>query len=354
MTQQILLMRNLVINRGCRRVLKLEHFYLNSGELIAVVGPNGAGKSTLLQTISLMHGFYGEFELFGKNVCQADSSVLRRQFAMVFQETLLIEDTVFNNIAIGLKFRGLPGAEIEKRVWEVAVEFQCEYLLSRSASTLSGGEKQRVGIARAIVTSPRVLLLDEPFAALDLSVRQEFIVKIKQLVRENGITAVLVSHDFSEALCFADRAVVLVNGSIVQNDTPEKVFRHPANEKIARLVGMENMLPCSITYFGKASLVCLGSTVCFLYEGRADPMVSLCCFPGDSFRLWKDIMGQYGQWVRLTGVVTEVRPAYGAYQVFVKWAEHILRVRMPQYITISLVLGDSIQLAFQPSDVHLI
>lgn len=356
MDQYILDMQDVIVRRDRRRqILKLKHFCLRPGEMVAVVGPNGAGKSTLLQTIQLLHDFTGHINLFGVNVRQADHTMLRRRLSMVFQDTLLLEETVFNNLALGLKFRGLSATEIEHRVHQTAAQFQCEHLLRRPARNLSGGEVQRVGIARSMATLPQLLLLDEPFAALDLAVRREMIDRIKQQARQNSMTVILVSHDFAEALYFADRAVALFGGTIIQDDTTENLWRHPVNKALASLVGMDNMLTCRAERVGEYWMVKLDGGVNFLCEKELDANISACCIPGDCLFLDEaGRKGKDGRFVVITAEVSEIRPDVGNYQVVVRFAGQILRARVPRHLTAGLREHSELQLAFPVKEVHLL
>ncbi|NEQ26693.1 MAG: ABC transporter ATP-binding protein, partial [Microcoleus sp. SIO2G3] len=141
-----------------KNILSIGNFAVRPGELVAVLGPNGAGKSTLLRTINLLQPYRGQMQLFGQDVCYANKTLLRRRSALVFQETLLLNDTVFNNVAKVLEFRGTPANKIKQKIHTALATFGCEHLANRSARSLSGGEAKRVCIACGLVADSELLL----------------------------------------------------------------------------------------------------------------------------------------------------------------------------------------------------
>jgi sulfate transport system ATP-binding protein len=218
---------------------------INSGELIALLGPSGSGKTTLLRIIAGLEVadagsvlFHGEDTTF--------ISARQRQVGFVFQHYALFRHmTVFENVAFGLRVRPRntrPGkAEIKDRVLNLLKMVQLEALAHRHPSQLSGGQRQRVALARALAVEPRVLLLDEPFGALDARVRQELRQWLRHLHDELKITSIFVTHDQEEALEVADRVVVMNNGRIEQVGTPEEVYDTPANPFVYSFLGNVNL-----------------------------------------------------------------------------------------------------------------
>jgi tungstate transport system ATP-binding protein len=167
---------------------------------------------------------------------------LSLQMAMIFQEPLLFKRTVRANIAYGLKIRRMEREEREKQVLEMLEKLDLEELAERDAMTLSGGEAQKVTLGRAMVLRPRLLLLDEPLASLDVPTRKMLRRDISKLVREMGVTAIYVSHDYHEVLEVADRLAVLLDGSLHQVGKPNQVFGRPSTEEVAEFLGAENLL----------------------------------------------------------------------------------------------------------------
>ncbi len=240
----ILEAKNLKIERGGAVLLNIPSLSIDRGEVLALIGPNGAGKTTLLQTLSyLLKPFQGEIFFKGKKV-EANHSVLgyRRNLAMVFQEPLLFDTTVFNNVASGLKIRGMTKGEIRERVTEQMKRFGIGHLSDRSAKTLSGGEAQRTSLARAFALRPEILFLDEPFASLDPPTRQSLIEDLELILCQTGTTTVFATHDRTEALRLSNRIAVMNSGKILQMGSPSEVMNQPLDEFVASFVGVETIL----------------------------------------------------------------------------------------------------------------
>jgi tungstate transport system ATP-binding protein len=239
---------DLKVVRGRVEVLDIPSFHLGDREILSLIGPNGSGKSSLLLTLNrLLKPVTGRILFRGKEIGSTQEILdYRRRIAMVFQEPLLFDTTVFNNVASGLKIRGMPGEEIRNRVKECLERFSIGHLADRSARKLSGGEAQRASLARALATNPEVLFLDEPFAALDPPTRQSIINDMEKVIRETRIAAVLVTHDESEALRLSDRIMVINGGRIVQTGFPDEIINCPANRFVAQFVGMETVIPGTV------------------------------------------------------------------------------------------------------------
>ncbi len=240
----VLEVRDLRVDRGGGFVLDIPSLSISSGELVSLIGPNGSGKTTLLMALaSLLPAQTGQLLFRGQPV----NSVLaplqyRRKLAMVFQESLLLDTTVFENVATGLRFRGMRGREVEKRVIGSLERFRIPHLRNRSARTLSGGEAQRTSLARAFAVRPEILLLDEPFAALDPPTRDSLMEDIHSILKETGTTTILTTHDRLEALRLSDRMAVMFGGRILQMGPPREVLSHPADALVADFVNIDNVL----------------------------------------------------------------------------------------------------------------
>jgi tungstate transport system ATP-binding protein len=249
--------RDLQVIRGGSLILSIPSLVVSDGEILVLIGPNGAGKSTLLQTLSaLVKPSRGEVLFRGQRI--GDEIPLlqyRRRLAMVLQEPLLFDTTVYNNVASGLKIRGTQREEIEPIVSKTLERFGIAHLRDRSARTLSGGEARRASIARAFATNPEVLLLDEPFSALDPVMRETLIEDLEQVLRETKITTIFVTHDRVEALRLANRLGVMNAGKILQTGSADEVMNHPVNEFVASLVGVENLLHGRVTKKNESSFI---------------------------------------------------------------------------------------------------
>jgi tungstate transport system ATP-binding protein len=236
--------RELKVERGGRGVLAVASFRLGDGEFVSLIGPNGCGKSTLLLSMmGLLPRAAGEILFRGEDVLSGDRVARRRRMAMVLQEPLLFDATVHDNVAAGLRMRGLGREEMRRRVAYYLERFRLQDLAQRSARKLSGGEARRVSLARALAVEPEVVFLDEPFASLDVPTRQSITADLERAIRGSRMAAILVTHDRSEALRLSDRIVVMNEGRIVQSDAPSVVMNSPVNEFVASCVGMETILP---------------------------------------------------------------------------------------------------------------
>lgn len=239
----LLEVRDLLVRRAGRVVLEIEHLAVAPGEVLAVIGPNGAGKSTLLLTLArLIEPARGEIRFAGRPLAAHGDLAYRRAIALALQEPLLLDRSVFENVIIGLRFRHLPRDEIVRRAETWLSRLGIGHLRARPAARLSGGEARRVSLARALAIQPRLLLLDEPFAALDPPTRAGLLDDLQALLAETGQTTVFVTHDLDEALRLGDRVAVLLAGRLRQCGRPEQVFAGPADAEVATFVGMETIL----------------------------------------------------------------------------------------------------------------
>jgi len=236
-------LRGVRVERAGRPILAVEELDVFPGQVLAVVGPNGAGKSTLVAVLAMLERPSAGDVLFDGEAVRGGLLAYRRRMAVVFQEALLLDTTVESNVGAGLALRGVPRAERERRVRRSLARFGIEPLARRSARTLSGGEAQRTSLARALALEPEVLLLDEPFAALDEPTRRALIDDLDRALSETGTTAVLVTHDRSEALRLGDRVAVLIEGRLRQVGEPSQVFAAPADEEVATFLGVETIVP---------------------------------------------------------------------------------------------------------------
>ncbi len=243
----LLEVRGLRVRKGGVDLLDVPALDVLAGETLSLIGPNGAGKSTLLLALAAIEPpAAGELRFRGELVPSGAALAYRRRIAMVFQEPLLFDTTVFENVASGLRIRGVARAEIARRVAGNLERFHIGELSDRSARTLSGGEAQRTSLARALAIEPEILLLDEPFAALDPVSREALLEDLARTVRETGTTTIFVTHDRIEAERIADRIAVLERGRVRQLGKVEEVLRRPADAFVASFVGVENLLPVKL------------------------------------------------------------------------------------------------------------
>ena len=214
-------------------MLKIDSLDIQRGETLAVVGPNGAGKSTLLLTLAhLLTPAYGEISFNGKPLSQWNELEYRRKISFVFQSPLLLDMSVEENVALGLKFRRMPKEQIKAEVEKWVKGLGVESLSKRRAGLLSGGEAQRVSLARAFVLNPELLLLDEPFAALDPPTRTKLLEDLSAILSEDHRTAVFVTHNLNEAARLSHRIAVMIGGVMRQVGTAKQIKSHPADETV--------------------------------------------------------------------------------------------------------------------------
>ena len=242
--------RDLLVVRNGQAVLEIPALDIPAGRVTAIIGPNGAGKSTLLAVLQLLlRPRRGDLRLDDAPVWN-DALATRRRLASVFQEALLLNTSVRKNVETALGLRGVARRERRPRAERWLARFGVAHLARRHAHDLSGGEAQRVSLARAFALEPEVLLLDEPFGGLDAPTRVALIDDFADVVHDAGVTTVLVTHDRDEALRLADGLAVLVDGRLRQFGPPRTVFAAPADEEVAALVGVENVWPaqlCDVT-----------------------------------------------------------------------------------------------------------
>ena len=216
--------RNLLIQRNSRDTLHINSLDIKRGETLAVVGPNGAGKSTLLLALAhLIKPARGEIIFNGNSISHLNELEYRRKISFVFQDPLLMDMTVENNIALGLKFRATDKEEMRRQVNRWSKAMGIESLLGRRAGQLSGGEAQRVSLARAFVLEPELLLMDEPFSAVDPPTRAQLLKDLSNLLAHDHRTTLIVTHNLKEAVNYGNRIIQMNEGSIVKDlDKKEK------------------------------------------------------------------------------------------------------------------------------------
>jgi ABC-type Fe3+/spermidine/putrescine transport system ATPase subunit len=213
------------------------------GEFVTLLGPSGCGKTTILRSIAgLVQPTGGEIIVAGRRIDNVP--IHKRNIGLVFQNYALFpHKSVFDNIAFGLKYRSVEKSLIAQKVTRALEMVRLPGVEKKLPSEMSGGQQQRIALARAIVIEPDVLLLDEPLSALDANLREEMRTELKIIQREVGITTIFVTHDQEEALAMSDRIVVMNKGEIEQLGTPEEVYRRPESRFVASFLGQSNLLP---------------------------------------------------------------------------------------------------------------
>src|SRR5690606_15107751 len=221
-------------NGRAKSIVWVDELRLGGGGVTGVIGPNGAGKTTLLKIMAFLKPpTAGTLIYRGQTIDPRDVPLsIRRTMATVFQQSLLLDMSVRQNVALGLAFRGVPKKERYELVDEWLHRFHVDHLAHRHAHTLSGGEAQRVSLARALVLKPDILFLDEPFAALDFPTKVTLMEDLKKVLEDTGTTTLFVSHDLMEVRFMTDRLIVMVGGEVAQTGTTAEVIERP-NERTA-------------------------------------------------------------------------------------------------------------------------
>ena len=250
----LLQIRHLSKSYGDTQILQNINLDIYDGEFLTLLGPSGCGKTTLLRLIG---GFElpnaGSLQLEGVDIAGLPAE--KRPINTVFQQYALFPHmNVYDNIAYGLKLKGVPKTEIDQRVREALAMVQLDHTINRRPQDLSGGQQQRIAIARAVVNRPKMLLLDEPLSALDAKLREQMQSELKRLQRELGITFVFVTHDQQEALSMSDRIAVMKNGVFQQIDTPIGIYESPANLFTASFIGETNLFKGNVLEVNPATI----------------------------------------------------------------------------------------------------
>lgn len=359
----ILAVDDLLVKREGTAILDIARLEVRAGEVLALIGPNGAGKSTLLLTLALLlPPARGRVLFGGRVVARADELETRRKMALVLQDPLLLHGTVGSNIAAGLRFRGMGREEIERRVDRWAERLGIGHLKARSSRRLSGGEAQRASLARALAIEPEVLLLDEPFSALDAPTRAGLLHDLHDLLAETGVTTVFVTHDLDEALLLGDRVAVLIGGRVRQVGAPEQVFTAPDDPDVARFVGVETVIAGRVTAVndGVATLQGDGWTL----EGMGDFLPgaeALLCLRPEDVTIERDGaetggLRQSSARNRLAGRVEDISPKGALLRVVVaagtlRLVALVTRVSARE---LGLAVGLAVTVSFKASAAHLI
>ena len=313
---------------------------IKRGEFVTFLGPSGCGKTTTLRMIA---GFEtpssGEILLNGEDISHLPPH--NRPINTVFQRYALFPHmNIYENIAFGLKQKKTPKAEIKKQVKKVLELVDLEGFEHRNVSTLSGGQQQRVAIARALVNKPEILLLDEPLGALDLKMRKEMQLELKNMHRELGITFIYVTHDQEEALTMSDKIVVMSAGEIQQIGTPEDIYNEPKNTFVADFIGESNIFNGIMTGSMKARFA--GGEFITVDDVKEGTQITAVIRPEDV----QIVSPSEGQ---IKGIVSDVIFKGMHYEITVESGRYEMVIQS----TKSATVGDQVGMKVEPDGIHI-
>ena len=323
-----LVVEGLHLQYGDNPILKGVSMTLDPGEVVALLGASGSGKTTLLRAVAGLEApsrgriTIGDAVLFD-DATGVDVPVERRNLGLVFQSyALWPHRTVFENVAYGLRLRGTPASETGERVGQALANLGLGALAQRLPHQLSGGQQQRVAIARALVYNPPVVLMDEPLSNLDAKLREEARAWLRELIVRLGLSALVVTHDQTEAMAMSDRILLLNFGQIEQQGTPEDMYNHPQTQFTAEFMGSNNRLP---------------GTIAQVANGRA-------LLAGDGFELWGSVRGKLAVGDAATGIIRLER---------MKTAGEPGENRIPAELVTAMFMGDRSERLFRLGGLRL-
>lgn len=328
---------------GEKTVLNDINLYIKKGEFITFLGPSGCGKTTLLRLIAgFLNADEGIITMDGKDLNGVPP--YQRPLNTVFQRYALFPHLdVYDNIAFGLKLNKVPDDEIEKKVKRVLKLVSMSDYEDRDVNSLSGGQQQRIAIARAIVNQPKVLLLDEPLAALDLKMRKDMQIELKEMHKKLGITFIYVTHDQEEALTLSDTIVVMNDGKIQQIGTPTDIYNEPQNCFVADFIGESNIL--NATFINDRRVSFIGHDFDCVDEGfgEGEP-VYVVVRPEDIYIMNNTEAAQF------TGVVKSCIFKGVHYEMFVE-TDHGFELMIQDYNAFEV--GSTVGMIVKPQDIQV-
>ncbi|MFC2159147.1 ABC transporter ATP-binding protein [Actinomycetota bacterium] len=365
MDSKILEIKGLEKKYNSKFSLSIDGLYLKSNKILTVIGPNGSGKSTLIRLLNLLEKpDKGAISFEGENILdeRVDKFAIRKKMAVVFQEPLLFNTSVYSNIIMGLNFRKIPLIEVNERLEYFTEKLKIGSILGRSIKNLSGGEKQRVSLARALILNPKLLLLDEPLANIDQQSRESLRSDLFEVLKKYGKSIIYVTHDRNEAMVLADYMAVMNEGRIEQFAPKEEVFRRPTNEFVAKFVGVETLIEGLVVRFSENVAEVevsngTGKQVIYVVSDTAKKnKVTLAIRPEDVILYSMDIPAQKSSAMNLfQGKITSIRNIGMFKKVEIDCGFNIISfVTQNSIDRLGLDIGKSITAGIKASSIHML
>jgi ABC-type sugar transport system ATPase subunit len=314
---------------------------IKDGELLFILGPNGSGKTTLLNVIAGLVDYQGTVMFDGASIDRIQAS--KREVGYLFQNLVLFPHmNVRNNIGYSLRMKKWPQNMIDDRVDELLKLMNISHLALRYPGNLSGGEKQRVAMARALALFPKVLLMDEPMSSLDAQTAKYLRIELKQIQRQLGITTVYVTHDLNEAINMADRIAILNSGKICQVGSTEEIFFHPSNAEVMNYLGRPNILDCDecrVVGPGIVEADCRGLKIIIPHDGKSFNRIII--YPRDVFVSTSE--PPESQVNRFKGIITDIKTSVSIVRLRFKIGNNMIRAELPLQVAEAMGLSTGME-----------
>ena len=329
---------------------------IETGDYVALLGVSGAGKTVVLELLAgLIRPDSGKILLKSKDITK--QKIQERRIGLVYQDLSLFPHlSVRNNIAYPLRRKGLSKSELCECVNKLASQTESEHLLSRYPGTLSGGEAQRVALARTLASDPDVLLLDEPLSNLDVRLKSD-LRKLLRKIHQSGKTIIHVTHDYMEVATLANKVAVIQNGRLLQHGTPEQVFRHPQSAFVAQFSGVKNLFPCRSNKENKENglqTAIVGDNIAIQYLGDDPPNGGYLMIPEQDIVISLHPV-ETSAINQLKGTIKEIYLAGSGIELVVNaGAEFVVSISRQSQSALQLEAGKEIWLTFKASAVRFV